>query len=142
MRSTRTANKIAPIWELSVVRPRPEVRLAGAVLEDAIRVVVARTATHGRARRRREFRETRDWLLDDDRTWPFAFLNVCEMLALDPAAVRESLRDHLGVHAEEEHPDAPEPPAPKPARTPIQPSRREPGVNSLRRFEILGWDEA
>jgi hypothetical protein len=155
MGSTRTAHKIAPFWEHSFVLPiqwkaksaaeqRPEMRLAAAIFEGALQSV-ARTASNHRARHGREFRDARDWFLDDGRSWPFAFLNVCELLALDPNAVRQSLRDHLATHAQEEHQDAPAPPTQRPARAPtrqlpLHPPGRD--INTLERFEILGWDEA
>jgi hypothetical protein len=67
----------------------PEIRLAAAVLEDAIVVLRRRADSNGR--RQRDFFDTRRWLWDDDRGWPFAFRNVCELLALDAAAVRTQL---------------------------------------------------
>ena len=33
------------------------------------------------------------WLMSDDCSWPFSFLNVCQVLHLSPEAVRE---EHLG----------------------------------------------
>jgi len=33
------------------------------------------------------------WLVSDDTSWPFSFLNVCQLLHLGPEAVREQ---HLG----------------------------------------------
>jgi hypothetical protein len=33
------------------------------------------------------------WFRSNDYTWPFSFLNVCQLLGLDPEAVRE---EHLG----------------------------------------------
>jgi len=49
---------------------------------------VARYA-HTRDRRRaREYRDAREWLLDDRRDWMFSFHNVCELLSLEARAVR------------------------------------------------------
>ena len=31
------------------------------------------------------------WFTSNDYTWPFSFLNVCQLLELDPEAVREEL---------------------------------------------------
>jgi hypothetical protein len=112
MRSIRTAHKIAAFWEPSFVLPiqwkaksaaeqRPEMRLATAIFEDAWQSVV-RTASDRRGRQRREFREASDWFLDEGRSWPFAFLNVCELLAFDPNAVRQALRDHLAAQGQQE----------------------------------------
>jgi len=150
MRFAGTAHKSTPFWEPSFVLPiqwtaksaaeeRPEMRLAAAIFEDAWQSV-AEAASDRRGRHGREFREARDWFLDDGRSWPFAFLNLCELLALDPNAVRQSLRDHLAAEGQEEHPDAP-------ARQPTGgPTRRqrlpEKDLTTVERFEILGWDEA
>ncbi len=95
----------APILEPSVLLPSqvadgssrrilPELRLAAAVLEDAI-TCLGRGAD-ARGRHHRDFFDTRRWLWDDDRSWPFAFYNVCELLALDPMAVRMQLEGLCG----------------------------------------------
>ncbi len=73
-------------WDGSRLPLVPELRLAAAVLEDAILVLCGRADAGGR--NERDFFDTRRWLWDDDRAWPFAFRNVCELLALDPIAVR------------------------------------------------------
>jgi hypothetical protein len=62
-------------------------RLVLAVFEDAIRAA-ARQPT-GRSRRARlDYLEARAWVEDTDRSWPFAFPNVCDLLGLDADAVR------------------------------------------------------
>ena len=33
------------------------------------------------------------WFRSNDYTWPFSFLNVCQLLELDPEAVRKELSD-------------------------------------------------
>src|SRR3954470_21612358 len=33
------------------------------------------------------------WFTSNDYTWPFSFLNVCQLLDLDPEAVRDELPD-------------------------------------------------
>ena len=72
--------------------PVSELALVAAILEDALRSVSRRDPS---GPRRREFAEARAWLLDNDRTWPFAFRNVCDLLGVDAAALRESVRGHL-----------------------------------------------
>lgn len=68
----------------------PEMRLAFAVFEDAVRAITHRSSLlHPRAHE--EFVQARAWILDDDREWPFAFANLCDMFGLDVNAVRESL---------------------------------------------------
>jgi hypothetical protein len=151
MRSSRTARKLAAFWEPSPVLPiqwkaksaavqRPEMRLATAIFEDAWQSVAQKT-TDRRGRYRREFRDASDWFLDDGRSWPFAFLNICELLALDPNAVRQALQDHLAAQNQPEHRDARTPPT-LPGQRTSGPTQRQTDVTTLERFEILGWDEA
>lgn len=66
----------------------PEQRLMLAVLEDALGILVAgpRRTTSGRL-----FDDTRSWLLADDPSWPFSYVNVCEALDIDPASLRRRL---------------------------------------------------
>ncbi len=69
-----------------------ELALVAAILEDALRSLSRRDPT---GPRRREFAEARDWLLDDGRAWPFAFRNVCDLLGVDAAALRDTFHDRL-----------------------------------------------
>jgi hypothetical protein len=69
-----------------------ELALVAAILEDAIRSLSRRDPS---GPRRREFVEARDWLLDDGRAWPFAFRNVCDLLGVDAAALRDAFHDRL-----------------------------------------------
>jgi hypothetical protein len=69
-----------------------ELALVAAILEDALRSLSRRDPA---GPRRREFVEARDWLPNDGRAWPFAFHNVCDLLAVDAAALRDSFHDHL-----------------------------------------------
>jgi hypothetical protein len=65
----------------------PEVRLAAAVLEQAVDDPV-------RWRRRGKERCTADapgWFARTDRAWPFSFENLCELLELDADAVRREV---------------------------------------------------
>jgi hypothetical protein len=61
-----------------------EVRLAAAILEDAIRI--CRKRPFGRL-----FREACTWIASDDRSAVFSFLAVCDVLGLDAGAVRARL---------------------------------------------------
>jgi hypothetical protein len=65
-----------------------EIRLASAILEDALRCIRKNAAVR-RGPRAKEFREARRWFANQSRDWPFAFANVCDLLALDPGAVRK-----------------------------------------------------
>jgi hypothetical protein len=37
------------------------------------------------------------WLISDDSSWPFSFLNVCQLLHLSPEAVREEQLGDLSL---------------------------------------------
>lgn len=36
-----------------------------------------------------------EWIISDDRIWPFSFLNVCDALAVSPAHLRQELIGQL-----------------------------------------------
>ena len=65
----------------------PELKLMGAVLEDAIRCFCQCAGSPG-VRSQRMFRETAEWFESHDVSWPFAFENICEALALEPDWIR------------------------------------------------------
>jgi hypothetical protein len=71
-----------------------EKRLMLAVLEDALFILLAAARLPSQCRRAR-YRETLDWILSDDRTWPFSFLRVCEALDIDPDRLRGELAPWL-----------------------------------------------
>ena len=62
---------------------RPEKRLLLAILEDAITALFL-SPDHPPS-------EVDAWISADDRTWPFSFVNVCEVLGLDCSALRAAL---------------------------------------------------
>lgn len=64
----------------------PEQRLALAVLESAVAAFQRHAGSATPA-----FIEARDWLFSDDARWPFAFVNVCAALALEPIHLRRGL---------------------------------------------------
>ena len=39
----------------------------------------------------RLFRETENWILDNDREWLFSFINICDALTIDPQYLRKGL---------------------------------------------------
>jgi hypothetical protein len=73
----------------------PERRLCMAVLAFAI-FDVRRYASVGNANARTLYRTARTWLESDDHTWPLAFVPVCDVLGLDPSAVRTRVLGTLG----------------------------------------------
>lgn len=73
----------------------PEQRLLFAVLEDAL-TIYRRRADCWRSRAERA--EVVDWMMSDDLTWPFSFVNCCEGLGLDPGAVRSrTVNGHVDI---------------------------------------------
>lgn len=65
--------------------------LMRAVLDEAIHCF--RKLEEGNdIRTRRLAHEAEAWLFNDDENWPFAFVNVCGALGLDPTEVRRTLR--------------------------------------------------
>jgi hypothetical protein len=74
----------------SVSAVRPEVALMQAVLEDAL--ICLQRYRRGLGRRsQRLAQEAEAWFLSEDIHWPFAFLSICEVLDLEPTAVRAAL---------------------------------------------------
>jgi hypothetical protein len=69
---------------------RPEVALMQAVLEEAMVCLQGHFGLMGR-RGRRLAQEAEAWFLSEDAHWPFAFISICEVLNLEPTAVRAAL---------------------------------------------------
>ncbi len=63
----------------------PEKRLAGAVLAGALLDVRDNSAD---PRRERVVRQALAWIRSSDTTWPFSFLRLCELFALEADWVR------------------------------------------------------
>lgn len=76
---------------VNVHAARGEVALMRAVLEDAIECFQKQALKSGR-RAQRLAREAEEWLFKDDESWPFSFLNVCNVLGIDPAYIRRGLK--------------------------------------------------
>ena len=73
----------------------PPLRLALAVLDDAVRIVLA-----GREGRNQSlWFETVEWLLSNDTCWVFAFQNICDLLDLSGDRLRANLRPWTKVRA-------------------------------------------
>jgi len=67
-----------------------ERRLMAAILEDAV-LVYQRHPRPALPRQQRLFCEAVEWLTNDDRTWAFSFMRICEALELDPSYLRRGL---------------------------------------------------
>jgi hypothetical protein len=70
---------------------QPEKRLMLAVLEDGVGTFQKYADAPGR-RAQRLFAEAEEWFASDEVEWPFAFVNVCQALALEPQYLRRGLR--------------------------------------------------
>ena len=70
---------------------RPEEGLAIAVLEDAVRTL-QRYAVADDLAARMLFAEVDEWFACNDTDHPFAFVSICDVLALDVTYVRSGLR--------------------------------------------------
>lgn len=158
MKHTATAYNNVPLWEPVAFLPCqmadrsgrahcPELRLVAAMLEDALQCV-CRNATQVCGPRRREFLEACDWLWDDSHDWPFTFVNVCDLLGLEGAAVRQCVRLIIATQrasADDRKEKVPDPPlyTPRPWKRetvpPPRPSRDR--AADRERFDVVGWDE-
>jgi hypothetical protein len=65
--------------------------LVEAILREAIREY-QKFAGQRTRRGARLFREVDQWFLDDDQKWDFSFVNVCQILDLEPAYIRAGLK--------------------------------------------------
>ncbi len=92
-----------------------EQRLMAAILEDAV-AVCSKTTPPKSSKARHVLRETMRWVRSNDRTWMFSFLRICEMLDLEPSAIRRGIRILRGEES----------PEPVRARTEVEIYREEP----------------
>jgi hypothetical protein len=67
-----------------------EHRLMVAILGDAVALHVK--SLSGGSVRRRDAREAREWLASSDRSLPFSFESICDVLGLDSSYIRRGLR--------------------------------------------------
>jgi hypothetical protein len=85
----------------------PEKNLMLAVLEDAISCfqnnVLARSG-----KSKKLFEESEAWIVAGDRDWFFSFENICDVLKINPAYVRQGLLSMEGKDTADR--DAVEPP--------------------------------
>jgi hypothetical protein len=68
----------------------PERALALAVLSQAV-TDVQRYQHTGLAHHRAMFDAARDWMLEEDHSWPFSFINLCALFDLTAEQVRDEL---------------------------------------------------
>jgi len=68
----------------------PERRLAVAVLEDAIDCFRKHLDSRD-PKAQQLFVEAEEWICSADRSWPFSFENVCDLLDMNPEYLRRGL---------------------------------------------------
>jgi len=68
----------------------PERALAVAVLLEAV-MDLSRFRFSPRRRHQRLYLEAHEWVCDDDRSWPYSFVNLCEALEISPERLRWQL---------------------------------------------------
>lgn len=68
----------------------PERRLAIAILEDAVDCFQKHLLARDR-KSRQLFTDADEWISSSDRSWPFAFENICELLSINPEYLRRGL---------------------------------------------------
>jgi hypothetical protein len=76
----------------------PEKKLAAAVLASALSEIRER---HGDRSYRRRVTEDLQWVFSDDLEWPFSFLRLCEVFALDPDYVRAQVKRWMAIPRED-----------------------------------------
>src|SRR5262245_36658554 len=70
-----------------------------AIIEDSVAIFSKPPPKASKARQ--ILRETLRWLRSNDRTWTFSFLRICEMLDLEPSAIRRAIRILRGEESPE-----------------------------------------
>lgn len=68
----------------------PERRLVVAVLEDAVDCFQKHVRAHD-PKAQQLFMDAEEWICSEDRSWPFSFENVCDLLQINPEYLRRGL---------------------------------------------------
>ena len=68
----------------------PEKILMLAVLQNAVTCFQENLGSAGK-KRRRLFLETKDWFMNQDRSYFFSFENICDALGFEPSYMRQGL---------------------------------------------------
>jgi hypothetical protein len=77
------------IWHRSRARSSEQL-LAKAVVQQALADLV-KFRTARRRREQRLYSDAYDWVTSPDVRWPYSFVNLCDVLGLSAAALREQL---------------------------------------------------
>jgi hypothetical protein len=105
-----TANELPNIFQGSDILPiqyndmfrrgsssDAERRLLFALLEDGIRCYLRYRDAERNSPQRLEFIEAANWINSESDDGPFAFVNVCEALGIDPSHLRYGVHKHMGL---------------------------------------------
>lgn len=76
----------------------PEQELVLAILTDAVECIL-KYLDEPLPMRAKLFGEAHNWLFDQDEKDPFSFLNVCEILNLDPSYLRRGIMTRMRAKA-------------------------------------------
>ena len=83
-----------------------ERRLMLAILEDAVDCFQKYLGTE-ESRGRLLCSDAEEWIMSDDRSWLFSFVNVCEALSLQPDFIRQGLLNWKTKQLEHTHASEP-----------------------------------
>ncbi|MEO8602106.1 MAG: hypothetical protein ABI629_05975 [bacterium] len=82
-------SQFADIWHRTRAIS-PERALALAVLQEAV-VDLEKYRFATRRRQQRLFWEAYQWIASNDQRWPFSYVNLCELIGMDPDSARKRL---------------------------------------------------
>ncbi len=85
------------VWSKTRARTA-EQRLALEVLKQAV-LDLQKYRYARRSKRQRLYMEAYSWVASSDLSWPYSFVNICEMLNLSPEHLREELLSDTGSAA-------------------------------------------
>ena len=92
--SSFQADTLAPQQYQQTMRRKicrePEQELMLAVLKEAIYCIQRYVSARDKLRTR-QYIEAKNWIMEEDSDWPFAFANICEVFALSPQYIRAGL---------------------------------------------------
>ena len=95
-------SQFADIWHRTRAIS-PERALALAVLQEAV-VDLEKYRFAKRRRQQRLFWEAYEWIVSNDRRWPFSYINLCELIGMDADSARKRLLGEMAPPRREEFP--------------------------------------
>ena len=95
-------SQFADIWHRTRAIS-PERALALAVLQEAV-VDLEKYRFAKRRRQQRMFWEAYEWIVSNDRRWPFSYINLCELIGMDADSARKRLLGEMAPPRREEIP--------------------------------------